>query len=146
MNAWMIWAAVAGIVVILELFTGTFYLLMISLGMVAGALVALAGASSSAQLVIAGFIGSLATVLLHRSQYGWKGNADATKDPNVNMDIGQLIDVNQWSDAGNGRFESRVSYRGAMWDVELHYGPSEPGRYEIMEVRGSKFIVRQSMA
>jgi len=144
MNAWMIWAALAGIVVILELFSGTFYLLMISIGMVAGALVAAIGGTSALQLVIAGAVGCLATVLLHRSKYGWKGNAHAERDPNVNMDIGQLIEVGQWNADGHGRFSARVSYRGAMWDVELHQGVGEPGRYLIQEVQGSKFIVKPS--
>ena len=49
MTDWMSWLVVAGILVIAELFTGTFYLLMIAIGLSAGALAALAGASGPMQ-------------------------------------------------------------------------------------------------
>src|SRR5450830_1711321 len=137
MNPWVIWAVMAGVVVILELFTGTFYLLMI-----AGVVVAAVGLSISAQLLVAAIVGSLATIWLHRSKYGWKANANAARDPNVNMDIGQTIEVGEWHAHGSGRPSARVAYRGAMWDVELHHGAGEPGRFVILEVQGSKFIVR----
>jgi len=142
MNAWMTWAVLAGVVVILELFSGTFYLLMISIGMIAGALFAFVGFSTSMQLIVAAVVGSVATIALHFSKYGWKGNVNAARDPNVNMDIGQFVEVPQWSDQGNGNYTARVSYRGAMWDVELHNGNGEPGKYVIQEVQGSKLIVR----
>ncbi|MBC3860755.1 NfeD family protein [Undibacterium jejuense] len=144
MSAWMTWAVLAGVVVILELFSGTFYLLMISLGMIAGALSALIGFGTSVQLIVAGIVGSVATIALHSSKYGWKGNVDAARDPNVNMDIGQIIEVPQWNEQGNGNFTARASYRGAMWDVEMHHGSGEPGQYVIQEVQGSKLIVKLS--
>jgi len=142
MNAWMTWAVLAGVVVILELFSGTFYLLMISIGMIAGALFAFVGFGTSMQLIVAAVVGTVATIALHFSKYGWKGNVNAARDPNVNMDIGQFVEVPQWSDQGNGNYTARVSYRGAMWDVELHHGNGEPGKYVIQEVQGSKLIVR----
>ncbi|HCN90871.1 MAG TPA: NfeD family protein, partial [Oxalobacteraceae bacterium] len=36
MTDWIVWSVLAGILVILELFTGTFYLLMIAIGFAAG--------------------------------------------------------------------------------------------------------------
>ena len=144
MNAWMTWAVLAGVVVILELFSGTFYLLMISFGMVAGAAFAAIGFGISSQLIVAAVVGSLATIALHRSKYGWKGNGNAARDPNVNMDIGQSVEVQSWNEQSNGRFVARVSYRGAMWDVELHHGVGEAGRYVIEEIQGSKLLVRPS--
>ena len=144
MNAWMTWAVLAGVVVILELFSGTFYLLMISFGMVAGALFAAIGFGSPSQLIVAAVVGSLATISLHRSKYGWKGNGNAARDPNVNMDIGQSVDVQNWHELGSGKFAARISYRGAMWDVEAHHGSGQAGRYVIEEIQGSKLIVRPS--
>jgi len=40
MSNWMVWSLLAGAVVILEMLTGTFYLLMVALGLLAGAIAA----------------------------------------------------------------------------------------------------------
>ena len=57
MADWMMWLAAAGIVVILEMFSGTFYLLMIAVGLASGALAALAGLEPQLQLIIAAAVG-----------------------------------------------------------------------------------------
>jgi membrane protein implicated in regulation of membrane protease activity len=131
------WFLAAGLVVILELFSGTFYLLMIAIGAAAGGLAALAGAAVPLQALIAAIVGVAATLLLRRSRYGKFSKTDAARDPNVNLDIGQSIAVAQWQDGG-----ARVMYRGALWDVELAAGASPAaGTYTIREVRGSRLIV-----
>lgn len=144
MSAWMIWLSLAGIVVILELFSGTFYLLMIAIGLVAGAIAAGLGHSTELALLVAAIIGSIATLALHKSRFGWKHNRDAMRDPNVNMDIGQSISVQEWHDQGNGTYTARTMYRGAMWDVELQHSAGFPGVYVIEEVQGSRLLVRPS--
>ncbi|MCL6486058.1 MAG: NfeD family protein, partial [Janthinobacterium lividum] len=53
MAEWVGWFVAAGMVLILELFTGTFYLLMIAIGIAAGGLVALAGGNGFWQAVTA---------------------------------------------------------------------------------------------
>ena len=53
MSIWMIWLAVAGILVAIEIFSGTFYLLMIAIGLAAGGLAAMAGAHVSVQFIVA---------------------------------------------------------------------------------------------
>lgn len=144
MNAWMSWLVVAGIVVIVELFTGTFYLLMIAIGLLAGALAAIVGAGAELQMIAAAIVGALATLALHKSKYGWRETQDASRDPNVNMDIGQSITVQQWEDQGNGKFTARAMYRGAMWDVELQHSAAYAGVYIIEEIQGSRLMVRPS--
>lgn len=137
MAHWMIWLLAAGAVVILELFSGTFYLLMIAAGIAAGGIAALLGAGPSLQTLVAAFIGVVATLLLRRSKYGKARRPQAANDPNINMDIGQNIAVGHWVDGA-----ARVMYRGALWDVELAPGAdSEARNYVIREVRGSHLIV-----
>lgn len=146
MNGWTIWMALAGGVVILEMFTGTFYLLMISFGMAAGGLAALTGASGAAQLVLASVIGLVATYVLHRSKLGKTSRTDAASDPNVNLDIGQTLIVEKWQNAGGEVHTARVMYRGAMWDVELQQGiVAQPGAFVIQAVRGSRLVVGNSV-
>jgi membrane protein implicated in regulation of membrane protease activity len=141
MSDWVMWMGLAGVVVILEMFTGTFYLLMVGIGMTAGGLAALAGAGGPAQLVVASAIGILATYALRRSKLGKVSRTDAARDPNVNLDIGQTVTVGEWQSAG-GLHTARTMYRGAMWDVELQQDASaQPGPFVIREIRGSRLIV-----
>ncbi len=138
MADWMIWLAMAGIVVILEMFIGTFYLLMIALGLAAGALAAFAGLTQEVQLITAAVVGIVATYALRRSRWGRRRATDAARDPNVNLDIGQSVQVEQWDGTGS----ARAMYRGALWDIELAPGEeARPGSFIIREVRGSRLIV-----
>ena len=114
MSDWMMWAALAGVVVILELFTGTFYLLMIAIGMIAGAGAAWFGAAKAMQLIVAAIIGVIATVLLRRSRFGKFHRTDALRDPNVNLDIGQTIQIHSWNAGPDGHYSTRAMYRGAQ--------------------------------
>src|SRR5664279_2492804 len=59
------WWVAAGIAVAAELGTGTFYLLMIALGLAAGAVAAQLGSAPAYQLLAAAAIGGGATALWH---------------------------------------------------------------------------------
>ncbi|MDO9166532.1 MAG: NfeD family protein, partial [Rhodoferax sp.] len=58
-----IWWVLAGSVVAVELVTGTFYLLMLSLGLVAAAISAHAGATTPVQILVAAVFGGGSVVL-----------------------------------------------------------------------------------
>lgn len=136
MSDWMFWAIAAGVVVIAELFTGTFYLLMIAIGLLVGVLAALAGMEVSAQLIAAGVVAGIATMLLRRHRAA-QPVTEATRDRNVNIDVGQAVSVAEWQGS-----RARAMYRGAMWDIELAPGATPvSGDYRIAEVRGSRLIV-----
>lgn len=140
MDDWMMWLVMAGILVIFELFTGTFYVLMIAIGLGFGALAALLGLSVPAQTTVAAVIGVAATWLLHRSRFGRPAKTNTARDPNMNFDIGQHLTVAEWQGG-----KARVMYRGALWDVELGPGASaEAGTFKIVEVQGSRLIVANS--
>ncbi|GGX89319.1 NfeD family protein [Massilia dura] len=141
MADWIMWLIAAGVLVALELFSGTFYLLMIALGALAGALVASLRIDLPGQMLAAALVAVAATVLLRRRRRNEPAKVDAARDPNVNQDIGQPVHVPQWH--GNA---ARVMYRGALWDVELEGKPApgtapEAGTFTIREVRGSTLIV-----
>lgn len=141
MADWMNWFVAAGVVVILELFTGTFYLLMIAIGLAFGGAAALLGMGEPLPTVVAAVVGLVATGLLHRSRFGRPARqVSAARDPNVNIDIGQSLKVDAW-DGG----KARVMYRGALWDVELGPGAvPQAGNFRIVEVQGSRLIVANS--
>lgn len=134
MTAWMVWVALAGMLVILELFAGTFYLLMLALGMVAGALAAWFNLSAEVQILLAALVGAAAALALRRRR---PRKGDSTRDPNINLDIGQSLHVSHWHGG-----TARAMYRGALWDVELAHGAhAKAGQFVIREVRGSRLIV-----
>jgi membrane protein implicated in regulation of membrane protease activity len=141
MAQWVIWLLLAGAMVILEMFTGTFYLLMLGIGLAAGGLAALAGAAFPWQFMAAAVVGALAILALHHSRLG-RTHIDTARDPNVNLDIGQTIEVDHWHTIDGGISTARVMHRGAQWDVQLAPGGiAQPGLFIIREVRGSRFIV-----
>lgn len=133
-----LWWIGAGVLVVAELLTGTFYLLMIALGFLAGAIVKLEGASLAAQCVWAALVALAAVVALRRSPFGRRRQRrDASANPDVVLDIGAPVEVQAWRD---GR--ARVPYRGAQWDVELAPGEREDARfYEIAAVRANRLIL-----
>ncbi|WP_206952047.1 NfeD family protein [Trinickia acidisoli] len=132
------WWIGAGALIVAELLTGTFYLLMIALGFIAGALMKMAGASLAAQYLCAALVALTAVILLRRSNFGRRRQRrDASTNPDVVLDIGAPVEVAAWRD---GR--ARVPYRGAEWDVELAPGEREDARfYEIAAVRANRLIV-----
>ncbi len=132
------WWIGAGVLIVAELLTGTFYLLMIALGFIAGALVKLGGGGFAAQCVCAALVALAAVVLLRRSRFGRRRQRrDASSNPDVVLDVGESVEVTMWRD---GR--ARVPYRGAQWDAELAPGEREDARfYEIAAVRANRLIL-----
>ena len=135
----LFWWIGAGVLVVLELMHGTFYLLMVALGFIAAGLARLAGLDLSLQMGIAAAVALAAMLLLRKSRFGrkTKTRAEAARNPDVNLDIGSTLTVPSWRD---GR--ARTSYRGASWDVELTPGePEDSNLYEITAVHGNCLVV-----
>jgi len=133
----LIWWIAAGALIVTELFTGTFYLLMIALGLIAGGIAFMVGLALHLQVGLAALVALIAVVALRRSRFGsWK-RPDASRDAAVNLDIGAAVEVDEWRD---GR--ARAMYRGAQWDVELAPGEPEGARwYRVTALDGSRLIV-----
>jgi membrane protein implicated in regulation of membrane protease activity len=132
------WWVVAGLLVAVELASGTFYLLMLAFGAAAGAVTAHLGASLNAQLVAAALVGGGATALWHFKRFRAPRSAPADANPDVNLDIGQTVRVDAWSADGT----AQVSYRGASWSVSFRgSGSPAPGEHVIVAVHGSRLMV-----
>jgi len=142
-NAATVWWLAAGGLVALELVSGTFYLLMLALGAVAGALAAHAGLTLAMQLVTAAVLGGGATAAWHlrRSRAAPPPPAAANRD--VNLDIGSAVQVGQWAADGS----ARVTYRGAAWSVKYAgSGTPQPGEHVIVALDGSQLRVAPQTA
>ncbi|MCE2660016.1 MAG: NfeD family protein [Rubrivivax sp.] len=135
-SAVTLWWLLAGVLVIAELLTGSFYLLMLALGAGAGALAAHAGLLGSQQVVAAAVMGGGATALWHWRRAQAPRSAPAASNPDVNLDIGQRVTVLQWEPDGS----TRVQYRGAAWTARLapQSGPPGSGEHTIVALRGNQ--------
>lgn len=136
-----LWWLAAGGLIAIELVTGTFYLLMLSTGLIAAALGAHAGLGMPAQCVTAAVVGSASVLIWHRIKQSQPGKAPAQANPDVNMDIGETVQVQSWRDDGT----CSVKYRGAQWEAALLKGENpSPGTFTIAEVIGSRLILKNT--
>lgn len=131
------WWIFAGILVALELASGTFYLLMLSLGAVAGALAAHAGLPPTAHWVAFALVGGGAVCALYfgRRRFTRRTSEDAKHD---NLDLGATVEVTQWSIEG----ETRVHYRGSDWPARcLRHGTRRLGPHRIAGQDGNVLLL-----
>lgn len=124
--------------VALELFTGTFYLLMLTIGVVAGAIAAHAGLGLPGQLLVAAAIGSAAVVGWHFKKIQQARTPSSSPSGGVNLDVGEVVQIEQWLADGT----ARVSYRGAKWDAVHRPGVTPgPGQHRVAEFVGNRLLV-----
>jgi len=113
-----LWAILGLSLVIVELLTGTFYLLMLAIAAFGAALAAWLGQPFGVQALVAAAIAGFGCYGVHVYQ---ARNAMRQMAP---VDTGQPARFENWVDQG-ARL-ARVNYRGASWDavVEQEVGPS----------------------
>ena len=139
-----VWWIAAGVVVAAELATGTFYLLMIALGLAAGALAAHFGSGQPIQLVAAALVGGGATAAWHWWRVSHAAPSLSTeRDRDVNLDIGERVHVAAWGSDGT----ARVSYRGSTWTARLRPGAQAvPGEHIVAAVEGNWLVLAPRVA
>ncbi|EYC51382.1 membrane protein implicated in regulation of membrane protease activity [Hylemonella gracilis str. Niagara R] len=136
-----LWWLATGILVAAELLSGTFYLLMLALGVAAGALATHAGLPASGQITSAALVGALAVLVWYRLRRRARTTSRANANRDVNLDIGETVQVQRWDTDGT----ARVKYRGASWSAATAH-PQEaqtPGLYRIVEVRGNRLLLKR---
>jgi membrane protein implicated in regulation of membrane protease activity len=137
MGSYIGWFVVAFGLLVAELLTGTFYLLVISTALAVAGIAALAGAPVALQFVVAAAIGIGGSIWLRATRFG-KRLHERGDDRVQNMDIGQSLRVENWTDART----ARASYRGAVWDVELAPGEQPAsGEFVIRQIHANRLIV-----
>ena len=131
------WWILAGFFVAMELLSGTFYLLMLAIGAVAGALAAHAGLDPQWHWVAFTVVGGGAVVALYLSRrtFGKRTSIEARHD---NLDLGATVDVTGWSADG----VARVHYRGSDWSARLaRRGPLCTGPHRIAGQDGNVLLI-----
>lgn len=126
-----LWLILAGLLLIAELTTGTFYILLISLGAALGSLVAYLGQPLEIQIGSAAVFAVLSCLMLQRAR---KGSSNTEQDRlHNNLDIGNSVQVEQWSPSGH----AQVQYRGARWSAQCLDEQPAPGEHIIVDLQGS---------
>ena len=121
MDHGIIWAVIGLVLVIVELLTGTFYLLMLGIAAFGAGLAAWMGVQFPVQATVAAVVSALGCYGVHL--YRAKNKAQQMAP----IDAGMPASFESWVDA-KARL-ARVRYRGASWDarVEGFEGGIEPG-------------------
>lgn len=133
-----LWWIAAGIAVAAELASGTFYLLMIALGLAAGAVASHLGLGISGQILGAALIGGGATAAWHWKRASEPRSAPARENRDVNLDIGERVKVGAWS----ADRTARVHYRGSAWQARLApEATAAPGEHVVSAVEGNWLVL-----
>jgi membrane protein implicated in regulation of membrane protease activity len=118
---WLLWLVVGFVLVIAELVTGTFYLLVIGLGAFAAALVAWAGGNEIVQALAGSAVALGGMFLVHH----WHAARRHRDDAHGNfLDRGQAVVLESWTNELAGF--ARVKYRGTSWDARLAEPAARP--------------------
>lgn len=126
MDAYLIWLLIGLGLVIVELLTGTFYLLMLGVAAFGGAAVAFLGMDFGAQIVVTAIVAAAGCYGAHL--YHAK-NAKQQMKP---VDAGQPANFESWLDEAAGL--ARVQYRGASWDALIESGSGALARGALLYV------------
>lgn len=135
MDQYVIWALVGLGLVIIELLSGTFYLLMLGIAAFGAAIAAYAGAGFPLQVIVAAVVAAAGCWGVHV----WRAKHDTAQMPSI--DAGQPASFESWIDEG-ARL-ARVRYRGTQWDARIEgTGPVATGAIlYVTSTQGSTLAV-----
>jgi len=121
----VVWLVTGFVLVIAELVTGTFYLVVLGVAAFAGAGLAYSGSPFVSQAVVAAIVAVAGVIWVNR----YKKNMAPKRMRG--LDVGQPAAFESWIDKGAGH--ARVKYRDTLWDAQLAGDAAgEPG--EILYV------------
>lgn len=139
MQDYWIWWGAAVLCVVFEIVTGTFYLLVLAIGLAAAGLLAYTGSGFATQLIAAAVFAVAGWGLIRKFSRSKRGLGQS-KDPNLLLDIGSSVQVAHWS----SERRTQVQYRGANWEAELANDealPAQAGEYLITGIEGNRLIL-----
>ena len=139
MELWLLWLIAGFALVIAELLTGTFYLLVIGAGAFAGSLAAWAGANVIVQAVAGSAVALVGAWLVHR----WHKSQHRDDQGRSNLlDRGQPVVLEGWENESAGI--ARVKYRGTSWDARMAMPDARPvpgSTLYIDAMEGNRLVV-----
>ena len=132
------WFGLAVLALIGELLSGTFYLLLIALGLAAAGAASWLSYPAELQLAVFGGVALAGLVVLRKTGVLKKREVDAQRNADVNLDIGQQVEVTAWEPNGT----TRVMHRGAAWQADLAEGEApRSGTCIITAIQGNRLVL-----
>ena len=116
MATYLLWAIAGFVLIIAELVTGTFYLLVLGVAALVGALVAYLGGAFWLQAI---FTAAAALLGIYGVHMWWQKHPKNTPAGN-SLEVGQTVVLEQWVNEASGT--ARVKYRGSSWDAKVEGG------------------------
>jgi membrane protein implicated in regulation of membrane protease activity len=107
----IVWAVIGLVLVIVELLTGTFYLLVLGIAAFGAALAAWLGLEFPVQAIVAAVVSAVGCYGVH--VYKAKNRSQQMAP----IDAGMPASFESWLDAGERL--AKVRYRGASWDARV---------------------------
>ena len=133
METWLIWVVVGFGLVIAELVTGTFYLLVIAVGFFAAG----ACAALNANFIVQAVVGSAVAIIGAWYIHHWHESQRMKDAGKSNMlDRGQPVVLEGWTNESAGI--ARVRYRGASWDARVPAGAPHPDTGATLYIEGQE--------
>lgn len=132
METYLVWLLAGVALIIAELITGTFFLLVLGIAAFAGAFMAWLNLGFWLQALASAAVAVTGVVWVQRHPRSSRGK------PMASLDVGEAVTVDAWIDRSNGR--ARVRYRDTLWDARVE-GATEGEVYYITAVDGSTLRV-----
>lgn len=139
-----LWWIASGLLLALELFSGTVFLLLLAIGLACAGLVAWGGGAVTLQMLTAALIGGGAMLALRT----WRRRPRGDAPPHIGLvlDRGQAVHVSRWRADGT----ASVQYRGAHWVVRCTDDTpaaqaQSTGEFTIVDVEGTMLRVRPAI-
>lgn len=111
MDTYLIWLVAGFALIVVELVSGTFYLLVLGVAALAGGVVAYAGLPLSVQAIAASALAVVGVVWVNRVRRA-SGSVKMRS-----LEVGQPAAFDRWVDRAAG--QARVKYRDALWDASV---------------------------
>jgi membrane protein implicated in regulation of membrane protease activity len=126
METYLIWLVAGFALVIAELVTGTFFLLVLGIAAFAGSAMAWFGQGFWLEALCAAAVAVAGVFWVQRQRKTMQ------KPDMASLDLGQAVTLEAWVDRAQGA--ARVKYRNTQWDAEVE-GEREFDRGEVLFIR-----------
>ena len=131
---YLLWAVTGIVLIIIEMLTGTFYLLVLGIAALAAAAAAYLGQSFWVQAVTVAAVSVLGVILIKR----FRGKDQPASVQG--LDIGQAVTLEAWISEPDGL--ARVKYRNAQWEAQVSGDRTPDGKvFYIHAVDGNTLRV-----
>lgn len=133
MATYLLWAIAGFVLIIAELLSGTFYLLVLGIAALAAAAIAFVAGDFWVQAMVAAAVALIGIYAVRR----WWATHPKDSAASNNLDLGQAVVVDSWVNQAAGI--ARIKYRGSTWEAQLDSNMEHPPKLaDVLYIRGQE--------